>query len=128
MTTKRRARPTNYKEREHPFCDAIRDKRQSLGLSYQALADKLGTSSRSYLRDIELGKYAVSVEIGMLICQLLEIDIELCFDFITIVEIDRIRENVKQQYQEWIEFTPPDVVEKMTSTPNAKFLHANLTQ
>lgn len=96
-----------------PFNMKMRQKRTELGWSYQTLADKIGSGSRSYIAQIEEGKYAVSVEIGFAICQLLDIPIEDCTDFIYTIEHERIIEALQQQCQDWYESVPDNVREQM---------------
>jgi DNA-binding XRE family transcriptional regulator len=101
--------PSTIRERVLPFNSQMRTKRLQRDWSYKTLADKIGTSSKSYIMDIEVGRYAVSVEIGFAICQLLDIPIEDCLDFIYTIEHERLTESIQKQCQEWYENTPDEV-------------------
>lgn len=125
MATKRKQ--FHYYPRIHEFTHAIKRQRHAFGYSYQTVADKVGSCSKSYIADIEKGKYAVSVELGLAICQLLEIDIELCMDYIATVEIDRIKKELQSGYQDWYDMTPQNVRDRMLATDTAKHLHYRFT-
>ena len=57
---------------EHFFGDAVRKRRQEMGLSQEDFADKAGIH-RTYVSSIELGKVQVSIRIAAQLAEALEI-------------------------------------------------------
>ena len=112
---------------QHPFCVLVFEKRKELGLSAKALGDKIGGVSKSYIRHIELGRGAISVEPGMAICQILDIPIHLCLDYIAAKEIDRIKRRVKKEYNEWLDYVPGNVLKKMLDDEKSLETHQLFT-
>lgn len=60
------------KKIEHFFGDAVRKRRQEMGLSQEDFADKAGIH-RTYVSSIELGKVQVSIRIAAQLAEALEI-------------------------------------------------------
>jgi transcriptional regulator with XRE-family HTH domain len=60
------------KKIEHYFGDAVRKRRQEMGLSQEDFADKAGIH-RTYVSSIELGKVQVSIRIAAQLAEALEI-------------------------------------------------------
>ena len=116
--------PTNL---EHPFCEMMKQRREERGISLKSLSDMIGSGSRSYLSHIEKGRYAVSVELGLAICQVLDIPIHLCIDYISEVEIKRIRENIQNSYVEWLTYVPHNVLDTMLQDEHSLELHQMLS-
>lgn len=119
-------KPLAGEEIYHPFGEMMAQRRKEMNISLQCLSDKIGSGSRQYMRDIEKGKYAVSVELGLAICQILNIPMHLCLDFIASVEIRRIQKNIKDKYNDWVEYVPDNVLKEMTSDESSSLLHDRL--
>lgn len=108
----------------HPFCVAMKEQRINMGLSYRALAEKIGTASRSYLKELEDGKWVVSVELGMCICQVLSIPTYFCMDYIKLGTFQRTEQMITKQYTEWIDSMPDNVLEDMLKTQGDIMVHS----
>lgn len=113
---------------QHEFCDMMRQRRTEKNISLRNLADRIGSGSRSYLSNIEKGIYAVSVELGLAICQVLDIPIHLCMDYISCIEIKRIKRTMKTQYQEWEKYIPRNVLRDMLQDEQSLALHELLME
>lgn len=127
-TTVIKRKKSTYVGHNHLFNQMMRERRKEKGWSCQSLADKIGSGSKSYIMDIEKGKYAVSVELGLAICQVLEIPPHLCIDYISVLEIERIKRNIRQQYAEWVDYVPGDVFYKMLSDQESVAMHKLLLE
>lgn len=113
---------------QHEFCDMMRLRRTEMDISLRTLSDRIGSGSRSYLSDIEKGRYAVSVELGLAICQVLNIPVHLCMDYICCLEIHRIKTTMKKKYQEWEEYIPRNVLRDMLQDEQSLAMHELLMQ
>lgn len=132
MTNTRRKSPSfkTYKNPTypHPFCEHMRYRRDELGISYKTLAEKVGSSSGPYLSSIEQGKWVISIEIGLSICQILDIPIHLCIDYIAVREMERMKLHIQEKYVEWLELVPDNVLNKMLEDEESLEVHNRLTK
>jgi transcriptional regulator with XRE-family HTH domain len=71
---------------EETFGKAIRKRRQELGLSQEAFADKAGIH-RTYVSSIELGKVQVSIRIAAQLAEALELPLS---ELWRIIERDQV--------------------------------------
>lgn len=108
----------------HPFCVAMKEQRLALGYSFRTLAQKLGTSSRTYLAEVEEGKWVISVELGMYICQVLSIPSYFCIDYIKLGAMQRAERNLAKEYTNWIESAPKEVLDVIINTQGSQMVHS----
>lgn len=130
MTLERQeSKAKRYKNQpgDHPFCEEMRFKRDIMGISYRDLADRIGSNSGSYMSFIEQGRNTASVEIGLAICQILDIPIHLCLDYIASNEMKRMQKYIKEKYIEWTEYVPDNVLDKMLEDEYSLLVHNRLT-
>ncbi len=91
-------------ERIHPFTVAMKEAREAKGYSYEMLAIKLKTrAKRDYLRKVEKGQFAVAMDIGLRICEVLNIPTYFCIDYILFVHMDRVHHSINKEYRAWAE-------------------------
>lgn len=107
----------------HPFCIAMKEQRLKLGYSFRALADRIGSSSRQYLAELEDGKWVVSVEMGMQICQALSIPTYFCVDYIKQGTSQRTEIMITKQYTDWVDATPEVVWNELLQTEGSRGVH-----
>lgn len=108
----------------HPFCVAMKEQRLALGYSFRTLALKVGTSSRQYLAELEDGKWVMSVEMGMYLCQVLSIPTYFCIDYIKTGTIQRAEQAMTREYTMWIESAPEEVLNDLLQTEGSKMVHS----
>lgn len=111
----------------HPFCERMKEARLEKGMSFRTLAEKIGTGSRSYLSHIEQGRYSVSMEIGLAICQILDVPMHLCLDFIATKEVEKLQTQMQKEYEKWLEYVPGNVLKDMLEDTDSREIHARLT-
>lgn len=107
----------------HPFVVRMKEQRAAKGYTLRALAQKSGTSSRSYLSELERGSWVVSVELGLSICQVLDIPVHYVFDYIKQGTIQRMEDTFTKEYTKWAEYVPDEVKEQMLSTRECQLIH-----
>ena len=112
----------------HPFCVAMAEQRQRYGYSLQKLADRIGCVSRSYLKDIESGRCNVSMDIGMMICQSLDIPVYFCLDYIKQFNSLRMEHKIRKEYQEWLDLVPHEVLDSMMQNSESLRYHNQMTE
>lgn len=108
---------------QHPFCVAFAERREALGLSLRSLSDKLGTSSRSYLREIEAGLRCPSFEMGLLIAQYLQIPLYFVVDYIEEFEQLKIYYKRCKDYTEWFDSLPNHIQSEFLSNSSSQQAH-----
>lgn len=118
----------NCMETVHPFNVAMMERRTALNLSYKNLADRIGGCSRSYISDIEKGRYVVSVELGLAICQVLNIPVSFCIDYIKVKEAEKVQRSIEREYNKWVASVPTNVLNKMLESESSKELHVQLLE
>ena len=109
---------------DHPFCIAMREERAKRNWSLHYMAEKGIGCSRSYLGDVEKGRYAPSVEFGFFICQLLKIPVHICMDYICQHEMLKQQTILRQQYSEWYENVPEEVANDLLFSDEGQKLHS----
>lgn len=109
-TFKRKAKTTVHTH--HEFVYQMQMKREEKKMSLSELSRRVGMSG-SYMKDIMNGKYAFSMEVGLLICQALDMDIDLLIDYIYTVEKERVHNYIVDTLQQWHESTPVAIRDQM---------------
>lgn len=92
-------------EIHHLFTQLIKSQRDKKGYSLRQLAKATGVS-HTYLSDIEKGKFAVSLDVGLAICEVLDIDIEVCIHYIYEIEHERLVKHIEEVCDEWYDKIP----------------------
>lgn len=124
----RERRPIEPTPLHHPFCEMVLKRRQELGLSGTALTKKLGSFSKGHIAAIERGKTVPSVEYGLAMCQLLNIPMHLCMDYIAEFNLKRMRERMQNEYIEWLSYVPPNVLDDMLQDELSLEVHYTLSK
>ena len=95
----------------HPFVEMMKRKREDMGISGREMIRRIGACSKGHISAIEQGKGVPSVEFGLAICQILDIPMHLCLDYIAEYNIKRARERMQNEYIEWLSYVPPNVLD-----------------
>lgn len=121
MAQERAPRPC-YIENETKFNKLMQKQRQKLRMSFGRLEKACGVS-KSYLAVLEKGQFEPSVEIGIAICQALDIDIEEFIAYIYEKKMTSLTDEIVKECQEW-GIEAPEFVKKETS----EFIERLVTQ
>ncbi len=93
----------------HAFCVMMSEKRIQKEMSLRYLCQKVGTTSRSYMSEIEKGRYAPSFDVGLAICQALDIPVPIYIKYYKDYHEKKQQVIMEKQYTEWFETLPEEV-------------------
>lgn len=82
------------------FTYMMSKQRKEKGYSYRTLAKKVG-AAHSYIQNLEKGLYDTSMDIGLAVCKVLDIDIELFIDHMFQIKQIRMLIDIEQECEKW---------------------------
>lgn len=104
MATKKRV--IIYNPIESAFTFMMKRQRERKNLGYTKLSNIIGMS-KSYVANIEQGKYDTSMEIGFAICTALDIPVELFIDHMYQIKMERLLTDMETACNDWDIELPP---------------------